>query len=96
MLMFTHEQASDGIALRLEGRVAGPWTHELARFWAQTAQRVPSRKLSIDLRDVTYADFQALKVLRTIYSQTCADLLSSGTGRRQKAYRRQQVGRRSA
>jgi len=76
MLMITYQKADQGIVLRLEGRVAGPWSDELAWFWAQTAPRLLHNRLSIDLRDLTYADSRGTDVLRTIYAQTQAELIA--------------------
>lgn len=63
--------------MRLEGRVAGPWASELDRVWVETAPRLASRKLIIDLHNVTYADAAGKQVLRSIYAQTRAQLLAS-------------------
>jgi hypothetical protein len=76
MLMITYQRADQGIALRLEGRAAGPWSDELASFWAQTSPRLAFSQLSIDLRELTYADFRGTEVLRNIYAQTHADLIA--------------------
>jgi hypothetical protein len=63
--------------MRLEGRVAGPWASELDRVWVETAPRLQSKKLVIDLHDVTYADAKGKQVLRDIYAQTHAELAAS-------------------
>lgn len=63
--------------MRLEGRVAGPWANELDRVWVETAPRLGSKKLVIDLHNVTYADASGKQVLRDIYAQTHAKLLTS-------------------
>jgi hypothetical protein len=63
--------------MRLEGRIAGPWANELDRVWVETAPRLESRKLVIDLHNVTYADANGKQVLRDIYAQTHADLIAS-------------------
>ena len=62
--------------MKLEGRVAGPWADELGRVWMETAPRLATRKLVIDLSSVTYADTNGTHVLGQIYSQTNAELLS--------------------
>ena len=79
MLMITYQRADHGIALRLEGRAVGPWSDELASFWEQTSPRLALGRLSIDLRELTYADFRCTQVLRSIYAQTHADLIASST-----------------
>lgn len=63
--------------MRLEGRVAGPWASELDRVWVETAPRLASRKLIIDLHNVTYADAAGKQVLRTICKQANAKLFAN-------------------
>lgn len=62
--------------MKLEGRIAGPWTAELSRVWVETAPRLANRKLILDLRSVTYADPVATQLLGEIYLRTNADLLA--------------------
>jgi len=76
MLMITYQIAGQGVVLKVEGRLAGPWTDELVSLWAQTAPRLSFNRLSIDLRDLTYADIRGMDVLRTIYAQTQANLIA--------------------
>ena len=61
----------------LEGRVAGPWAAELSRTWAKLAPGMGTRTLSIDLRNTTYADGQGILVLRRIYAQAAAKIVTS-------------------
>lgn len=65
------------MGITLEGRVAGPWAAELRRVWVDTAPLLHSRKLIIDLRNVTYADSTGTDALKEIYSQTHAKLLAA-------------------
>jgi anti-anti-sigma regulatory factor len=76
-MRITIEENAEATALKLEGRIVGPWATELARTWSELAPKVASRKLSLDLRNVTYADTDGIQVLRSIYSQTEAELLAS-------------------
>ena len=62
--------------IKLEGRLAGPWVDELTRFWQEKASQLASRKLLIDLRDMTFADTGGTQALRSIYVQTNAELLA--------------------
>ncbi len=62
--------------MKLEGRIAGPWVTELGRVWVETAPRLASRKLVLDLSSVTYADAGGTELLGQIYSQTRAELLA--------------------
>ena len=71
-----HEQESL-IEVTLEGRLAGPWVAELSRAWRETAPRLGSRKVILNLRDLTFSDSEGKQVLREIVAQTSAKILSS-------------------
>lgn len=75
MRITIHEE-QDAVAIKLEGRVAGLWAEELSRVWAETAPRVGSRKLSIDLRQVTYADAEGERILKGIYAEKETELVA--------------------
>jgi anti-anti-sigma regulatory factor len=66
------------MAIKLEGRVAGPWAEELDRAWTQASAGAATKELRIDLSDVTYADAIGKRVLGRIYAQTGAQLLTKG------------------
>jgi hypothetical protein len=70
------QERSQDAQIKLEGRIAGPWTAELSRVWVESAPRIAGKKLVIDLRDVTYADAHATNLLREIYGQTKAELIA--------------------
>lgn len=63
--------------MKLEGRLAGPWADELERVWTEKAPKLPSKKLIIDLRNVTYADLAGKQVLQKIYAQTKAKFVAA-------------------
>lgn len=63
--------------MKLEGRVAGPWVAELSRTWKEQAPLLAKKKLSIDLRDITYSDTRGTQALRDIYAESGAELLSA-------------------
>lgn len=77
-LKITVQQSDKEIEITLEGRVAGPWVAELQRVWVETAPQLESRKLILDIRNVTYADAAGLKALRAIYAGTQAEV-AAGT-----------------
>jgi anti-anti-sigma regulatory factor len=77
MLRITFQDTAEAVEMRLEGRVAGPWASELDRVWAETAPRLDSRKLIIDLHNVTYADASGKRVLSSIYAQTHATFITN-------------------
>ena len=65
------------MAITLEGRIAGPWVSELSRVWVETAPKIASRKFTIDLRNVTYADVRGEQVLRDMCSLARTELITS-------------------
>ena len=67
----------EATVLILEGRIAGPWAAELNRSWSEFAPSLGTRKLSIDLRNATYADAVGIQVLREIYFKTSAEFVTS-------------------
>lgn len=76
-MRITIQETSEALEMRLEGRVAGPWASELDRVWVEAAPRLQSKKLVIDLHNVTYADANGKQVLRDIYAQTRAELVAT-------------------
>jgi anti-anti-sigma regulatory factor len=76
-LKITIQNGDKAIAITLEGRVAGPWVAELSRVWVETAPQLGKKTLTIDLRNVIYADSSGKQVLREIYAQTHAKLIAN-------------------
>jgi anti-anti-sigma regulatory factor len=76
-LRITIEQSAEKTDITLEGRIAGPWVAELRRAWTELKPLMASRALSIDLRNTTYADTQGVQVLREIYAETGAHIVTS-------------------
>ena len=76
MLRISIEETVEALEMKLEGRIAGPWAAELGRVWLETAPRLASRKLILDLSSVTYADAGGTRLLSEIYIQTHAELLA--------------------
>lgn len=57
--------------------MAGPWVAELDRVWRETAARLNGKRLSLDLRNVTYSDAVGKALLRDIVARTQAELVTS-------------------
>jgi hypothetical protein len=76
-LRITFQDTDKAVEMRLEGRVAGPWASELNRVWVEAAPRLASKKLIIDLHNVTYADASGKDVLKAIYAQTRAEFITN-------------------
>lgn len=62
--------------IKLEGRIAGPWVAELKRVWPSLASDLDSKKLALDLREVTFADASGRQLLSEIYRVTRASFLA--------------------
>ena len=77
MLRITTHEGEERIEMKLEGRIAGPWVAELSRAWMETAPQLAERQVSLDLRDVTYADSLGKQALRQIHAQSGAKLIVS-------------------
>jgi anti-anti-sigma regulatory factor len=76
MLRITVEENPEAMVLKLEGRLAGPWVDTLDRLWQQVLPARANRKIALDLRATTYADADGIRSLRTIYTQTGAEILT--------------------
>ena len=76
VLRITLDEKPDAVVLKLEGRLAGPWAAELDRLWEERATQVAAKRLSIDLRQTTFADADGIRILQAIYAKTRADLLT--------------------
>ena len=77
MLRILIRETSDELVIQPEGRLAGPWVAELSRTWLEIAPRLAPRKLSIDLRELTYADATGKQALKEIYLQAGANFVAS-------------------
>lgn len=75
-LRITINESEQGAVIKLEGRITGPWAAELSRTWKERAPLLAARKLSLDLRDITFSDANGTQALRDIYEQTGAELVS--------------------
>jgi hypothetical protein len=76
-LRITVHEEENSMKLTLEGRLAGPWVAELDKAWRETAPRLGTKTLLLNLHDLTFSDEEGKQVLREIVAQTNADILSS-------------------
>jgi hypothetical protein len=74
VLRITVVTRPDWTTLALEGRLAGPWVHELARCWGAFAD---PRSVSVKLDGVLFIDAAGKALLRTMHEQG-ATLSASG------------------
>jgi len=76
-LRISIQQTDTEVEITLEGRLAGAWVAELERAWSEAAPRVSNQQVRLDLRNVTYSDLSGKHVLRTIFKQTSAEIITS-------------------
>lgn len=65
----------DGTTVALEGRLAGPWVHEVARCWGGFAD---PRSVSVKLDGVMFIDPAGKALLRMMHEQGTTLVASSG------------------
>jgi len=76
VLRITVDENPDAVVIKLEGRIAGPWAAELGRLWEEKSRSFANKKISLDLRETTFADAGGIQILRAIYAQTGARILA--------------------
>jgi anti-anti-sigma regulatory factor len=76
MVRITIHDGEKLVTLKIEGRVADPLTSEVNRSWQELAPSLGSRKLSVDLRGVTFMDAAGRHLLAEIHAKTGAEFLA--------------------
>jgi anti-anti-sigma regulatory factor len=76
IVKITVHEAEGIVILKIEGRAAKPLVDELHRTWQDLAPSLGSRKLSIDLRGVTFMDMTGRHLLAEIHAKTGAEFLA--------------------
>ncbi len=69
MLKITLEQNSRSTTLRVEGRLAGPWVHELEQAWRTASPEAADGRVAVDLTDVTFVGEEGKALLETMHAQ---------------------------
>jgi hypothetical protein len=64
----------ESIVLKLEGRLTGPYVDECRKAWLRI--ELDGRRLSLDLRGMSFADASGIALLRSIYRETRAEMLT--------------------
>ena len=62
------------IVLKLEGKLVGPYVDECRNAWL--AMALDGRRLTLDLRGLTFADSSGIELLRSIFRKTRAEMLT--------------------
>src|SRR5438046_488960 len=64
MLRITIEKNGEAAAIKLEGKVAGPWVDELERAWYSIHPNGSGKGILVDVCGVTFVDAEGKKLLR--------------------------------
>ena len=76
-LKITINETETTATMKLEGRVAGPWVREFESAWNSLSPKLASRRLAIDLCNVTYMDLGGRELLAEIHYRTGAELFAT-------------------
>lgn len=76
-MKITIDEAPTSVILKIEGKVVEPVVSELHRAWRGLSPSLGSRKLSVDLRGVTFMDVEARALLAEIHFKTGAKFLAN-------------------
>lgn len=75
-LRISIQENDNAIGFTLVGRLAGPWVTELEQAWKEVATRLEGKKLSLDVRDLTYSDTGGKRVLREMFKHSKAEFIT--------------------
>ncbi len=76
MKVTIHQADGDGITMKIEGKIAGPYVSELNQAWMVLAPLLGLRKLLVDLRGVTHVDGTGRNLLAEIHGRTGAEFIA--------------------
>ena len=77
MLRITTTTRPDGVAVVLEGRLAGPWVDEFALCWKALTTTQAAGSICVQLDGVTFIDAAGKALLRAMHDEGAA-LAASG------------------
>ncbi len=76
MLKISIKDDSPVATLKIEGKLVGPWALELGRTWHDLWASAGQVPLRLDIRGVTFADWNGTHILREIVRETGSEILS--------------------
>jgi len=68
MMKIQMQELDDQLILQVEGRLAGAFVPELEQCWHAAREKQPSRKVSVDLKNVTCVDRTGRYLLQLMHS----------------------------
>ena len=76
VLRISVESTNSWVAMRLEGKVIGPWVEECHRAWESIRADLGSKQLRLDLRGVTFVNGRGTEMLREIQQASGAEVMA--------------------
>ncbi len=76
MLRISIQDGQESTTLKVEGKLIGPWIGELTREWSNLIPFPRGKKLSLDLRGMTFVDRNGVEALGRICGPTSAEILA--------------------
>ena len=77
LLKISIENGTSLAVLKVEGRLVGPWATELDQTWNAFKHTLGTRTLRLDICGVTFVDERGKRILREIFRETGAEILSN-------------------
>ena len=69
MLRITIENTQEKAAIKLEGKLAGPWVDELEQAWSSVSNDRPGNHIGVDIRGLMFIDAGGRKLLRRMCAE---------------------------
>jgi hypothetical protein len=69
MLRVTIEKKQEQAAIKLEGKLAGPWVDELEREWSSISNDHPGNNIGVDIRGLMFIDAGGRKLLKRMCAE---------------------------
>ena len=69
MLRITIEKKQEQEAIKVEGKLAGPWVDELEREWSSISNDRPGNSIDVDIRGVMFIDAGGRKLLKRMCAE---------------------------
>jgi hypothetical protein len=69
MLRVTIEKKQEQAAIKLEGKLTGPWVDELEREWSSISNDNPGNNIGVDIRGLMLIDAGGRELLKRMYAE---------------------------
>ena len=69
MLRVTIEKKQEQAAIKLEGKLVGPWVDELEREWSSISNDHPGNNIGVDIRGLMFIDAGGRKLLKRMCAE---------------------------